>query len=716
MEQWINQTVKKTNLSVKQVQNVVSLLQEGNTVPFIARYRKEQTGALDEIQIKLIADTYDYEKNLSERKDEVIRLIAEQDKLTTELEKKIANATQLQQVEDLYRPYRQKRRTKATIAKEKGLEPLATTILTYPSSFQIEKEAQTYIDVEQELNTVEDVLAGVNDIIAEIVAEDPKVREALRGAAMKEGLITAELKKGAEDEKGVFSHYYEYQESVKTIVPHRTLALNRGEKENVLKVGLTFPKEAFIGKVERLFIQKHGSPVVPLIETAITDAYTRLIEPSIEREVRNRLTEVAEEQAISIFAENLKQLLLQPPMKEQVILGIDPAFRTGCKWAVIDDTGKPLDIGVIYPTAPHHKEKEAAEVVRNLITKYQVKMVAIGNGTASRETEQFVASVLKDVKESVFYVIVNEAGASVYSASELARNEFPNLQVEQRSAISIARRLQDPLAELVKIDPKSVGVGQYQHDVTQKKLNESLRFIVETVVNRVGVNVNTASAALLSYVSGLNKTQATNIANYRNENGAFVSRVELKKVPRLGKKSLEQAVGFLRIAGGKNPLDATAIHPESYSEAKTILETLKATVHEIGSNDLKEKVGGVQKKELQQALDIGQHTLEDLLDAFIRPNRDPRDEVTAPQLKQDVLKMEDLEKGMELQGTVRNIVDFGAFIDIGVKQDGLVHISKLANRFVKHPLDVVSIGEIVTVWVETIDYEKERIGLTMKQP
>ncbi|AIC95766.1 Tex family protein [Shouchella lehensis] len=716
MEQWIQQTVQKTNLTYKQVKNVVSLLQEGNTVPFIARYRKEQTGALDEVQIKTIADTYEYEKNLSERKEEVIRLIDEQDKLTPELTAKITAATQLQKVEDLYRPFRQKRRTRATVAKEKGLEPLAQKIRTFPANFNMEEEAAHYFSDEHGLHEVEDVFAGVNDIIAEVIAEDPKVRENLRNAAMKEGLMTSELKKGAEDEKGVFSHYYAYQESVKTIVPHRTLALNRGEKEQILKVAVTFPKEAFILKLTRLYIGEKRSPVVPIMEKAISDAYTRLIEPSIERDVRNRLTEVAEEQAISIFAENLKQLLLQPPMKEQIILGVDPAFRTGCKWAVIDQTGKPLDIGVIYPTAPHHKEKEAADVIRKLVKKHDVKMVAIGNGTASRETEQFIATVLKEMDQTVYYVIVNEAGASVYSASELARKEFPDLQVEQRSAISIARRLQDPLAELVKIDPKSVGVGQYQHDVTQKKLNESLSFTVETVVNRVGVNVNTASASLLSYVAGLNKTQATNIAAYRDENGAFTSRNELKKVPRLGKKSLEQAVGFLRIAGGKNPLDATAIHPESYAEATAILEKLAMTPQDIGSEQLKVKITGQTASSFEEELEIGHHTLQDLLDAFVRPNRDPRDEVTAPQLKQDVLKMEDLQKGMELQGTVRNIVDFGAFVDIGVKQDGLVHISKLANRFVKHPLDVVSIGEIVTVWVETIDFEKERIALTMKQP
>ncbi|PAD91209.1 Tex family protein [Shouchella clausii] len=717
MEELVNETVTETGLAPKQVRQVVELLKEGNTVPFIARYRKEQTGGLDELQIKAIADAHEYAENVMQRREEVLRLIDEQGKLTAELKAQIKAARKLQTLEDLYRPYKQKRRTRATAAKEKGLEPLAQEIMSFPREFSLETATTPFINQELGVPDSETAIAGAKDILAEMFAEDPEVRSRLRERALKQATVETSRKNGgAEDEKSVYALYYDFQEPIKKMVPHRTLAVNRGEREEVLRVHVRFPSDAFIDQIKRLIIKKHGSPVVPIVEEAIEDAYKRLVEPSLEREVRAFLTEKAEEQAITIFAENVKQLLLQPPMKGKVVLGIDPAFRTGCKWAVVDATGKALEVGVMYPTAPHHKTEEAAAIIRNVTTKYGVKMIAIGNGTASRETEQFVASTIKEIDDTLYYCIVNEAGASVYSASEIARAEFPDLQVEQRSAISIARRLQDPLAELVKIDPKSVGVGQYQHDVSQKKLNESLAFVVETAVNRVGVNVNTASAALLSYVAGLNKTQATNIVAYRDEHGPFTTRTALKSVPRLGAKTYEQCIGFLRVPDGKNRLDATAIHPESYNEAKKLLQYVEAEQKDIGTDKLKQRLNSLNQGELAEKLDIGTLTLADIIDALARPNRDPRDELAAPQLKQDVLKMEDLEEGMELQGTVRNIVDFGAFVDIGVKQDGLVHISKLADRYIKHPMEVVSIGDVVTVWVEGVDEKKGRISLTMKAP
>ncbi|GIN15714.1 hypothetical protein J32TS2_10700 [Shouchella clausii] len=717
MEELVNETVTETGLAPKQVRQVVELLKEGNTVPFIARYRKEQTGGLDELQIKAIADAHEYAESVMQRREEVLRLIDEQGKLTAELKAQIKAARKLQTLEDLYRPYKQKRRTRATAAKEKGLEPLAQEIVSFPREFSLETATTPFINQELGVPDSETAIAGAKDILAEMFAEDPEIRSTLRERALKQSTIETSRKNGgAEDEKGVYALYYDFQEPIKKMVPHRTLAVNRGEREEVLRVHVRFPSDAFIDQIKRLIIKKHGSPVVPIVEEAIEDAYKRLVEPSLEREVRAFLTEKAEEQAIAIFAENVKQLLLQPPMKGKVVLGIDPAFRTGCKWAVVDATGKALEVGVMYPTAPHHKTEEAAAIIRNVTTKYGVKMVAIGNGTASRETEQFVASTIKEIDDTLYYCIVNEAGASVYSASEIARTEFPDLQVEQRSAISIARRLQDPLAELVKIDPKSVGVGQYQHDVSQKKLNESLAFVVETAVNRVGVNVNTASAALLSYVAGLNKTQATNIVAYRDEHGPFPTRTALKSVPRLGAKTYEQCIGFLRVPDGKNRLDATAIHPESYNEAKKLLQYVEAEPKDIGTDKLKQRLNSLNQGELAEKLEIGTLTLADIIDALARPNRDPRDELAAPQLKQDVLKMEDLEKGMELQGTVRNIVDFGAFVDIGVKQDGLVHVSKLSDRYIKHPMEVVSIGDVVTVWVEDVDEKKGRISLTMMAP
>ncbi|WP_088105703.1 Tex family protein [Halalkalibacter urbisdiaboli] len=715
-EKMIETISNEMKVAQKYIKNLISLVEEGNTVPFIARYRKELTGALDEVQIRTIVEKWEYANQLYTRKSEVIRLIEEQGKLTPELKGSIEKAGKLQEVEDLYRPYKQKRRTRATVAKEKGLEPFAEWLFSLPREGDVEKKAEEFLSQEHELNAVEDVLNGAKDIIAEWISDDADLRKLIREMGFREGRITTAVKDKEADEKGVFEMYYEYEEATKSIVPHRILAMNRGEKEGILRVGLVFPVEKILSRIENKTITRHGSVTVDYVKEAIEDGYKRLIEPSIEREIRNELTEKAEEQAIHIFSENLRHLLLQPPMKDKVVLGVDPAYRTGCKLAVVDSTGKVLDIAVVYPTPPRNETEKAKGVIKRLLEKHQVEMIAIGNGTASRETEQFIADLMKELPKSLYYLIVNEAGASVYSASELGREEFPHLQVEERSAVSIARRLQDPLAELVKIDPKSVGVGQYQHDVSQKRLNEQLTFVVEMVVNQVGVNVNTASVSLLQYVAGLSKSVATNIVKRRDEEGRFTNRAELKKVPRLGAKTYEQCIGFLRIQGAKNPLDATAIHPEVYKETKDILNRVGAELSEIGSGELKEKLATLNLEAVAKETGIGIPTLKDMFDALIRPARDPRDEVAKPLLKTDVLQLEDLKIGMELQGTVRNVVDFGAFIDIGVKQDGLVHISKLTNRFVKHPLEVVAVGEIVTVWVDDVDLKKGRVALTMLKP
>ncbi|PKG23697.1 Tex family protein [Niallia nealsonii] len=703
-------------ISAKQVKNVISLLDEGNTVPFIARYRKEQTSALDEVQIKAIMDRYHYIQNLEQRKEEVIRLIEEQGKLTDDLHKSILKSIKLQEVEDLYRPYKQKRRTKATIAKEKGLEPFADWLLENKVISSIKEEAQKYISEEKKLLSVEEVIDGSRDIIAERVSDNAESRKWIRNKTFSLGIISSQVKDREKDEKNIYEMYYEYDEPVNKVVPHRTLALNRGEKEDILKVAIKVPSETIIQYLEKKWISKEGAQSYVIIKEAIEDGYKRLIQPSIEREIRSELTEKAEEQAIHIFSENLRNLLLQPPLKGKMVLGVDPAYRTGCKLAVVDETGKVLEIGVIYPHAPVSKTKDASIAFQNLLQKYQIEMVAVGNGTASRETEQFVVDMIKQQNREIFYLIVNEAGASVYSASEIAREEFPNFQVEERSAVSIARRLQDPLAELVKIDPKSVGVGQYQHDVSQKKLSESLTFVVETTVNKVGVNVNTASPSLLQYVAGLSKAVANNIVKKREEEGKFISRKQLKKIPRLGAKTYEQAIGFLRVLDGEEPLDRTGIHPENYEEVKNLLKKLGSSSNDIGTRELKEALAAIDLKSASEELGIGELTLKDIVDALVRPSRDPRDEVPAPLLRKDVLKLEDLQKGMELQGTVRNVVDFGAFVDIGVKQDGLVHISKLSNKFVKHPLDIVSVGDVVTVWVDGVDHNKGRVSLTMLQP
>ena len=703
---------KELKIAPKQVTTVIELMEDGNTVPFIARYRKEATGSLDEVQIKAIEDRHHYLVQLEERKKDVLQSIEEQGKLTPELQKKIVAATILKQVEDLYRPYKQKRRTKATIAKELGLEPLAEQFLQYPIN-TLAQLAAPYVSGEVD---EEQAIQGAKDILAERFADEVKIRDLIRQLTWREGTITTAVKKEEQDEKQIFEMYYSYEEPLSKIVPHRTLAINRGEKEDVLRVSITAPIAKIEEAMRRFYIPKTISPVRSAIEETIEDSYKRLIAPSIEREVRNELTEKAEGQAIHIFSENLRSLLLQPPLKGKYVLGLDPAYRTGCKLAVVDDTGKMLEIAVIYPHPPKAKPEESKKIVKALLNKYPISIIAIGNGTASRESESFVAELLQEMQSEAAYVIVNEAGASVYSASEKAREEFPNLQVEQRSAVSIARRLQDPLAELVKIEPKAVGVGQYQHDVSQKKLTDSLGFIVETAVNQVGVDVNTASSSLLQYVSGLSKTVAENIVQMRGELGKFTARTQLKKVPRLGAKTYEQAIGFLRVTEGKNPLDATGIHPESYALAESLLKEAGVSKKEIGHANVEQQLKQLDVKQLSQSLDVGEVTVQDTLDVLMKPSRDPRDAFPQPLLKKDILKMEDLKAGMELQGTVRNVVDFGAFIDIGVKQDGLVHISKLKKGFVKHPLDVVSLGDIVTVWVDTVDLKKERIALTMLKP
>jgi len=710
----MKQVAKELAIKLTQVKNVIDLTNEGNTIPFIARYRKERTGALDEVVIRDILDRWNYLLNLEERKAEVIRIIDEQGKLTKDLAGKIENATKLQEVEDLYRPYKQKRRTKASIAKERGLEPLASWMMTFPETGELQQEARRFINEELEVYTVEDAIIGAKDIIAEMVSDNAEVRKWIRFETMKHGMIASAVKDEEKDERKVYEMYYDYEEPVGKIVPHRILALNRGEKEGILKISVKPDIEKIITYLKQTFMKDEHSPVASEVMLAIEDGYKRLIQPSIEREVRNELTEKAEEQAIHIFSENLRKLLLQPPLKGKIVLGVDPAYRTGCKLAVVDDTGKVLHIDVIYPHPPVSKKAEAENKVMGIIDKFKVEMIAIGNGTASRETEEFIAEILTKLDGgNTYYMIVNEAGASVYSASDLAREEFPDLHVEERSAVSIARRLQDPLAEIVKIDPKSVGVGQYQHDVSQKKLQESLTFVVETVVNQVGVNVNTASASLLQYVSGLSKTVANNMKKYREENGKFKNRDELKKIPRLGEKTYEQCIGFLRIVDGDEPLDRTSIHPENYPIVRRLLEKLGFSTTDIGSEKLIQRLNEVNGNDLAAELEVGEFTLKDIFDALKRPERDPRDDLPKPLLRKDVLKMEDLKPGMELQGTVRNVVDFGAFVDIGVKQDGLVHISKMSNQYVKHPLDVVSVGDIVTVWVNDVDVNKGRISLSM---
>ena len=707
---------QEISVKPKQVEAVITLLEDGNTVPFIARYRKEATGSLDEVQIKQIEDKYRYIQQLEQRKEEVVRLIDEQGKLTEELKSAIMVATVLQRVEDLYRPYKQKRRTKATIAEEKGLEPLADSLMKFLKE-PLAVLATPFVSEEKQVATIEEAIGGAQDILAERFADEASIRDRLRKLTRREGLIATTVKDADKDEKKVFEMYYAYEEPISRIVPHRILAVNRGEKEDILRVAVQLPAEKATTVMEMQWLPKNSSsPAIDVVKEAIVDSYKRLIQPSIEREIRSELSDKAEAQAIHIFSENLRSLLLQPPIRGKMVLGVDPAYRTGCKLAVVDETGKMLEVTAIYPHQPKNDVKGSKDVVAKLLKKYPIEIIAIGNGTASRETEQFIADVLKEQGGEIAYVIVNEAGASVYSASDVARSEFPDLQVEQRSAVSIARRLQDPLSELVKIEPKAVGVGQYQHDVSQKELSESLAFIVETAVNQVGVDVNTASSSLLQYVSGLSKTVAENIVTARSDNGKFLSRAQLKKIPRLGAKTYEQAIGFLRIPEAKNPLDATGIHPESYELAGKILELAGVTKKDVGMKVAEEAISKLSIADLSADLGVGEVTVKDIVDALMKPSRDPRDAFPQPLLKTDVLKMEDLMVGMELQGTVRNVVDFGAFVDIGVKQDGLVHISKLQKGRVKHPLDVVSLGDIVTVWVESVEVKKGRISLTMLQP
>lgn len=696
-----------------QVEAAVKLIDEGNTIPFIARYRKEVTGSLNDEQLRTLGERLTYLRNLEEKKQQVLSTIEEQGKLTEELRQQIEGVMTQVALEDLYRPYRPKRRTRATVAKEKGLEPLANIILLQMANQPLEEYAKKYLSEEKEVKTIEEAIAGAKDILAESISDEADYRTYIRKITIEEGKITSTAK----DEKAesVYEIYYQFEEPIKKLVGHRVLALNRGENEKFLTVKVEAPEERILQYLRKQIIKKENPYTTPALEEAAGDSYYRLIQPAIEREIRNDLTEQAEDSAIKVFGKNLTQLLMQPPIVNQVVLGWDPAFRTGCKLAVVDATGKVLDTTVIYPTAPQNKVAEAKEVLKKLIHKYQITLISVGNGTASRESEMVIVELLKELKEPVQYLIVNEAGASVYSASKLATEEFPNFDVGQRSAASIARRLQDPLAELVKIDPKSIGVGQYQHDMNQKKLGEALNAVVEDCVNHVGVDLNTASASLLEYVSGISKTIAKNIVSYREEQGKFSKRSQLLKVAKLGPKAYEQCAGFLRIPDGENAFDATSVHPESYKTAEKLMEYLGYTKEDLkkgGLKGIRNKISDAKK--LSDELEIGEITLEDLVKELEKPARDPRDEMPKPILRTDVLEIKDLQPGMILKGTVRNVIDFGAFVDIGVHQDGLVHISQITNRYIKHPLEVVSVGDIVEVQVMSVDFAKKRIQLTMR--
>ena len=696
-----------------QVEAAVKLIDEGCTIPFIARYRKEATGALNDEQLRDLYDRLVYLRNLEEKKQTVLASIEEQGKLTEELRSQILAAETQVAVDDLYRPYRPKRRTRATIAKEKGLEPLANILMLQMLKTPVLEEAAKYVDPEKEVATPEEALAGARDILAEFISDNADYRKHIRELTMKKGSLVSAAKDP--EAESVYEMYYDYNEPLAKVAGHRTLAINRGEKEKVLTVRIEAPVDDVIRYLEKQVITNTQAQTAPILRDVIADAYDRLIAPAIEREIRNDLSEKAEDGAIKVFGKNLEQLLMQPPIKGQVVLGWDPAFRTGCKLAVVDETGKVLDTTVIYPTAPQNKVEEAKVVLKKLISKYHITLISLGNGTASRESEQIIVQLLKEIPVQVQYIIVNEAGASVYSASKLATEEFPNFDVGQRSATSMARRLQDPLAELVKIDPKSIGVGQYQHDMNQKKLSEALSGVVEDCVNRVGVDLNTASASLLEYISGISKAIAKNIVTYREENGAFTARSQLLKVAKLGPKAYEQSAGFMRISDGKNPLDATGVHPESYAATKALLEKMGYTLEDVKNRN----VVGISKKirdykKLAEELEIGELTLRDIVKELEKPARDPRDDMPKPILRSDVLEMKDLTPGMVLKGTVRNVIDFGAFVDIGVHQDGLVHISQMCDRYIKHPLEVVSVGDIVEVKVLSVDLKKQRIQLTMK--
>lgn len=690
--------------------STVELLDEGNTVPFIARYRKEVTGELDETQIRQIEERVGYYRSLEQRKEEVIRLLDEQGQLTEDLQKQINRAVKLTEVEDIYRPYRPKRKTRASKAREKGLEPLAEYLLSFPAAGSAEEEAEKYLT--EEVVTVEDALQGAMDIIAEDVADDPKVRGWVRDYTRRKSCLVTKAKDIEKD--SVYEMYYDFKEPLSKVPSHRVLAINRGEREEYLQVSVDVNIEPVLSWLNKNYVREN-SVTTDLVKEAVADAYKRLIAPAVERELRGELTEKASEQAIIVFSKNLRSLLLQPPVRGKMVLGVDPAYRTGCKWAVVDQTGKLLEVGVVYPTPPQHKLREAEDVFTRLIEEYGIEVIAIGNGTASRETEQFVAGLIQKLKKSgLAYVIVNEAGASVYSASKLAAKEFPDLDVSQRSAVSIARRLQDPLAELVKIEPKAVGVGQYQHDVPPKRLDESLSNVVESAVNHVGVDLNTASAPLLSHVSGINASVAENIVRYREETGVIENRRQLTAVPRLGPKTFEQCAGFLRISSGENPLDTTPIHPESYELTYQLLELVGASLDEIGTPSLRSKLTQLDIERIAEELGAGVPTLKDIIEALLRPGRDPREDLPKPVFMTDVLSIEDIKSGMELKGVVRNVVDFGAFVDIGVENDGLVHISELSHDYVKNPLDVVSVGDVVTVRVLSVDIQKGRISLSMK--
>ena len=717
MEKIVQIIAGELGVKVTQVENAVKLIDEGNTIPFIARYRKEVTGGLSDEQLRDLGERLNYLRNLETRKEEVRKSIEEQGKLTDEIITALENAKILAEVEDIYRPYKQKKRTRATVAKEKGLEPLADIIYLQEEQRDINEIASEFIDAEKGVETVEDAIKGAMDIIAENISDNAKYRKEIKRLCYRDGLIVT---KGDEEVKSSYEMYYDFTEKVSRIPSHRILAINRGEKEGFLKVKMEKPEEQILKIMERDIVrhQKGNSQYEQILKETIEDSFKRLIEPSIEREIRTDLTEKAEEQAIKVFGQNAKQLLLGAPLKGLTVMGFDPAYRTGCKIAVIDETGKLLATTTVYPTEPQNDVEGAKKELKKLIEKFNINMIAIGNGTASRESESFVSGMISELNREIYYAIVSEAGASVYSASKLATEEYPDINVSLRGAISIARRLQDPLAELVKIEPKAIGVGQYQHDVNQKKLTESLTGVVEDAVNKVGVDVNTATPSLLSYVSGINKTIANNIVKYRDENGKLKERKELLKVPKLGKVAFEQCAGFIRIFDGKNPLEVTAVHPESYEVAENLLKQIGYDKSDLIDKDklkeIKIKLSGINVEKTAKELEVGELTLKDIIDELSKPGRDPRDEMPKPILRSDVLKFEDLKEGMVLTGTVRNVIDFGAFVDIGVKHDGLVHISELSDKFVKNPSDVVSVGDIVKVKVIKIDAERQKVGLSMK--
>ena len=717
MEKIIQIIADELNVKYTQVENTVKLIDEGNTIPFIARYRKEVTGGLSDEQLRDLGERLNYLRNLEARKEEVKNSIEEQGKLTDEIVLALQNAKILAEVEDIYRPFKQKKRTRATVAKERGLEPLADIILKQEEKRNIYEIAKEYINEEKEVLTAEDAIAGAMDIIAEIISDDPNYRKAIKRICYKDGLIVT--KASDEEAKSSYEMYYDFNEKINRIPSHRILAINRGEKEEFLKVKIEKKEEDILQLIRNDIIKNEPqNQFKEILENTIEDSFKRLIEPSIDREIRSDLTEKAEEKAIKVFGQNAKQLLLAAPIKGLTVIGFDPAYRTGCKIAVIDETGKLLDTTTVYPTEPQNDVEGAKKALIKLIDKYNVNMFAIGNGTASRESEAFVAGLISELNKDIHYVIVSEAGASVYSASKLATEEYPDINVSLRGAISIARRLQDPLAELVKIEPKAIGVGQYQHDVNQKRLTESLTGVVEDAVNKVGVDVNTATPSLLSYVSGINKTIANNIVKYRDENGILKERKELLKVPKLGKVAFEQCAGFIRIFDGKNPLEITAVHPESYEVAEKLLNKIgydkKDLVNKEKLNDIKLKLNSLNIKQTAESLEVGELTLKDIIDELSKPGRDPREEMPKPVLRSDVLKFEDLKEGMVLTGTVRNVIDFGAFVDIGVKHDGLVHISELSDKYIKDPSEVVSVGDVVKVKVIKIDTERQKVGLSMK--